>query len=382
MQSPLLIDSDVHHQWASDAEILAYLPRRWQDILVAPSRSSFPMGPPSIWVPHTNGTNLRIDAFGPNGGPPASDYETMRDQYLDPLNVHKAVLSFNIGLNGGLANMYLAKELVSAINDWNRDTWLARDDDRLTSVILVPSQDPLDAAREIRRVAGHPKIVEVLLVHNGLGKPFGHPVYHPIYEAAAEVGLPIGIHTGGEIWGGGAHPSAGGTPNSRLEYHTLFPQAMMHHATSLISHGVFEKFPSLRVLLIEAGVSWLPWLLWRMDAMFDGLRQESDWVRRLPSEYFRDHIRLTTQPLEMSPRPRQMVELLETLDGAQDMLCYASDYPHWDADDPLIVANRLPKAWRPKLFYNNAAKFYGWPELSDAEITGAPPNESVTSPAP
>src|ERR1700687_1299558 len=107
MDGPPLIDSDVHHQWSSDSDILAYLPRRWLDLLVDPARSTFSMSPPNIWVPNTHGTNLRIDTFGQNGAPPASDYETMREQYLDPFNVGKAVLSFNIGLNGGLANPYL-----------------------------------------------------------------------------------------------------------------------------------------------------------------------------------------------------------------------------------------------------------------------------------
>jgi predicted TIM-barrel fold metal-dependent hydrolase len=365
MDGPPLIDSDVHHQWASNDDVLAYLPRRWHDLLLEPTRSSFAMSPPTIWVPHTHGTNSRIDAFGPNGIPPASDYETMRRQYLDPFNVGKAVLSFNIGLNGGLHNPYLAKELVRALNDWNRDHWLSIDDDRLASVIVVPSQDPGEAAKEIRRVAGHPKIVEILLVHNAFNRPFGHPVYHPIYEASEEVGLPVGIHPGGEIWGGGAQPAAGGMPNSRLEYHTLVPQTMMHHGLSFVTHGVFEKFKGLKVLLIEAGVSWLPWLLWRMDAMYDELRCESDWVKRLPSEYFCEHIRLTTQPLEASPKPRQMVEWLEAIDGVQDILCYASDYPHWDTDDPRIVVNRLPRKWRTKLFHNNAARLYGWPEIPE-----------------
>lgn len=370
MQRPALIDSDIHHHWKSDNQILAYLPKRWRDIVSSPNGWKSPLEPPAIWVPHTFGFRNRLDTFPPDGSPPGSDYETLKKQYLDPFNVKKAILSFDIGANGGLANPSLAREVVRAANDWNRDTWLTIDDDRVASVILVPAQEPEEAAKEIRRVAGHPKLLEILLVANPLGKPFGHPLYHPIYEAAAEVGLPIGLHAGGENGGGAAATTAGGIPNSRLEYHTLVPQPMQHHMASFITHGVFEKFPSLHLLMIEAGVAWLPWVVSKLDAAYSSLRQESDWVRKLPSEYVREHIRITSQPLELSPRRQDLIDVLETFDGIEDIVCFASDYPHWDADDPTSIVSRLPKSWHAKLFHNNAAKLYGLPVLSDDEVTG------------
>jgi predicted TIM-barrel fold metal-dependent hydrolase len=358
---PPLIDSDVHHNWKSDADIVAYLPKRWREIVGGSNGARGSLMPPTIWPPGQYGTNVRLDTFAEDGSRPGSDYPTLKRQWLDPFNIRKAILSFNIGLNGGLANPQLAREVVIAANNWNRDHWLSIDDDRIASVIMVSMQEPEEAAKEIRRVAGHPKLVEVLLVANAIGRPFGHPIYHPIYEAAAEVGLPIGIHAGGD--NGGMLQTAGGLPNSRLEMHVTLGQAMLHHAASFITHGVFEKFPSLRLLLIEIGVSWAPWLIWSLDAMYPVLRQESIWVKRLPSEYFRQHIRMTTQPLEMSPKRDQLVNLLDAVEGIEDMLCFASDYPHWDTDDPTFAARLLPDRWHAKLFYNNAAKLYGWPEL-------------------
>lgn len=359
MRSLPLFDCDIHHSWQSEMDVRQYLPRRWRDVL--PSIS-----PPKLWLEQSYGTNARLDSFGANGEPPGSSYETLKTQYLDPFGVEKAKLSFYIGQNGGIMNPSAATAVVAAMNDWNRDHWLSIDDERLVSVILLATQEPVAAAAEVRRLAGHPKLIEILLVPTPLGKPFGHPVYHPIYEAATEVGLPIGIHIGGE---GFARPTlhiAGGQASCKLDYLALQMQPMMHHLLSFLTHGVFEKFPRLRLLLIEMGLAWLPSFAWKLDRMADVLRQESDWIRQRPSDYIRQHVCMTTQPMEPGPSRQHMIDLLEGFEGIEDVLCYASDYPHWDTDNPITIAQRLPSEWHRKVFYNNSARFYGLPELDEA----------------
>src|SRR5262249_46461371 len=163
---------------------------------------------------------------------------------------------------------------------------------------------------EIRRIGKHPRIVEVLLVVNGLGKPFGHPVYHPIYKAAADVGLPIAIHIGGDLsLPAGSQTVAGGIVGNRFERHVLHLQTFLHHVLSFITHGFFERIPQLLLLLVEAGAAWIPWLMREADAQVPSLRRESPWVKRLPSEYFRNHVRVTTQPLDQSPHKGQLIQL-------------------------------------------------------------------------
>src|SRR5919202_1685303 len=100
----------------------------------------------------------------------------------------------------------------------------------------------------------------------------------------------------------------------------------------------------MRFVLIEAGIAWVPALLWRLDEDYRALRKETPWLKRLPSEYAREHIRLSTQPLEQ-PRSRDALWPALADIGAQDMLLFASDYPHWDFDDPTVL--RLPADWRP-----------------------------------
>src|SRR5207248_161100 len=89
-------------------------------------------------------------------------------------------------------NPFYAEQIVRAINDWNADRWLSRDD-RLYGTALIPEQVPEAAVVELRRMAQNPKIAAVTLSPS-IGRLLGHPLYNPIYEAAAELGLPVVIH--------------------------------------------------------------------------------------------------------------------------------------------------------------------------------------------
>jgi predicted TIM-barrel fold metal-dependent hydrolase len=253
-----------------------------------------------------------------------------------------------------LLNPYLAREACRAANDWNRDTWLSVDDDRITSVVAIPNGEPLEAAKEIRRVGTHPKIVSVLLATNALGKPLGDPVYEPIFEASAELGLAIAVRPGPAVL-------AVGGSKTVLEDVTGFAQQGMHYLTSLIVHGVFERHPNLHVVMKEFGFTWLPQVMWKLDEHYELLKLESPWVKRLPSEYIREHVLLSTQPVEESPDDRRgLARLLEAVDGMEDLLCFSSDYPHPTMDEVDFAERQLPVSWLPKVMYQNACRVYGW----------------------
>jgi predicted TIM-barrel fold metal-dependent hydrolase len=369
--SGLYIDSDIHHRWVSEKDLLPYLSADARGFVEGSSQGNYPLIPPFLMVPHTSGLNKRLDGFGPDGQPPGSHFETLRHQLLDGTGISRGVLSYDITSVAALRNIYFTAEVARAVNDWSLEQWIARDD-RLYGAVLVPTALPEEAAKEIRRLGRHPRMAEVILVSNSLGKPFGHPSYHPIYEAAHEVGLPVAIHVAGDGYGF-SQISAGGVPSTRLEFHTVIPQPMVHHLVSFVTHGVFERYPELKLLIVEAGVSWLPWLMWNFDAHAKLLRRESPWVKRDPSDYIRDHVRLTTQPLESSPRSDQLIDLFEAVGGVEDILCFATDYPHWDGDDPTYIASRIPKAWWPKVFYQNALRLYGWKEEALAPAGAARP---------
>jgi predicted TIM-barrel fold metal-dependent hydrolase len=348
-----IIDVDVHQRWRSTEELVDRLPRRWREYIRArtggPRAALMPAG---LTYPFQRGVNKRLEALPDDGL--GTSYELMRSQHLDPYPIEVANLSFDIGHEVAQRNPEFGAAIARAMNDWVVETWLPRDF-RLRTTVVVATELPDDAAGEIRRMAGHPGVTAVLFSWNAFGKPLGHPVYDPIYRAAEEAGLPIAIHgAAGETEGGLAHTAAGGVPNSRLEWHTLLQQPTLTHLASFVAQGTFEKFPRLKVLVLETGLAWVPNFLWRLDAHYRELRAESDWVRQLPSDYFRRHVKLSTQPFELTPRRSQMIDLFEALGGMDDVFCFSSDYPHWDADDPFYIARRLPRDWLPKVFHENA----------------------------
>lgn len=326
-----MIDCDVHQNFTSIKEFFPYLSEYYQDLITRAGYAglTFPSYP---WF-HPEGFTRR-DAVPPDGGPPGSNYEMMRQQLLDGYNIDYAILTGEEILTvSAMPSPHVAAALCSAYNDWLIQNWLSRDR-RLKGSLAVPVQDPERAAAEIRRVGGHQDIVQVLLP-SGARVGYGHPQYHPIFEAASELGLVIGIHVGADGCGTMGAPTATGWPTYYMEYHTMLCTSHMSHVTSLICHGVFEKFPQLRVALIEGSVCWLPGLLWRMDNNYKALRMEVPWLKKLPSEYAREHLRLTTQPLEQPSNRKHLRDMIEII--GTEMLMFATDYPHWDFDNPAYM---------------------------------------------
>jgi predicted TIM-barrel fold metal-dependent hydrolase len=253
-------------------------------------------------------------------------------------------------------------ELVAAMcrawNDFMVEEWFARGDERLFATIFVPTHDPEEGAKELRRAAArHPRFAAAHMFL-AIGKPFGNAIYDPIYEAMCDTGVTMYVHGAtGEI-GGGAPPLAGGAVmHFRLEMFASLHHPMSHHLTSMVAQGTFEKFPQLRVVVAEQGIAWLPWFLTSIESSYELLRRESRWIKRRPTEYLRERLAVSTQPIEASLDDRdRLVEFLATVEGIEDMLCFSSDYPHWDADEPTFVGSILPGAWHDKVFYGNARR--------------------------
>jgi len=251
-------------------------------------------------------------------------------------------------------NIDVGCAVAKAWNDWQREHWLAADKRYLGS-ICVNMNDPAQAAAEIRRVGEHPQFVQVITTGEST-LLYGNRFYYPIYEACAELGLAFAMHPGNE---GSRTPSTPvGMPASYFEWHATLSLTFMAHCASLICEGVFEKFPALKVLLVEGGFGWLPHLMWRMDKDFKSLRSTTPWLKRLPSEYIQDHIRVTTQPIEETETSEQLIQLFGMM-HAEKTLCFASDFPHWDFDNPRrVFPARMDAHLKERIFYRNAAEVY------------------------
>ncbi|MEZ4615642.1 MAG: amidohydrolase family protein [Caldilineaceae bacterium] len=219
------------------------------------------------------------------------------------------------------------RALATAVNQWQVEQWLEQES-RLRASIVVPSQNPQRAAAEIERWGDHPGFVQVVLPVRS-DAPYGNLRYDPIYAAATKHDLVVGIQYGGAP----GHPSTPvGWATTFVEEYAGMAQVFQSQLMSLIAEGVFDRFPTLRITLIESGFTWLPSLMWRIDKEWKGLRHNTPWVKRLPSAYMHDHVRVTTQPVDAPPDPKQLRQILAQLDS-DEMLLFASDYPHWHAAD-------------------------------------------------
>ncbi|UTW12896.1 amidohydrolase family protein [Marinobacterium rhizophilum] len=355
----MIIDVDCHNYWSSAEVLLPYMDPFFKDYFI---RGEQP-GPRGAF-PHAHRPWLHPEGFKRADINPVSEddnYAIMKAKHLDHYGIDYAILTGDEALEAStLANPYYAAALVRAYNDYQVEEWLPRDDRLVGSIVIAP-QDPQLAAQEIRRLGQNPRMVQVLASH-GASRPYGDPFYHPIYEACAEMGLPFAIHLGGQ-GGINSNPIGAGPTTFFWETHAILPQSAMTHVASMIAQGVFEKWPQLYFVVIECGVAWVPSVLWRLDANYKALRKETPWLKRLPSEYFKDHIRFTTQPLERPDNLQHLWSLLEAMDG-KNTLMYASDYPHWDYDD--LNSLHIPPEWRQNILGDNAMQVFKRLQALDA----------------
>jgi predicted TIM-barrel fold metal-dependent hydrolase len=359
-----LIDAFVHHAPVSEAEIAEYLPTAWREFIGRPG--SLPGGggmmPFIPGNPYRNPAGDKLANARPASGPAGSSLDLMRTQLIEPSRASRVVLGHDTAMLIPVhPNHHLGRELVRAANDWSVERWLSGQDDRLYGLILVQNQLPEEAAREIRRLGGNPRMVGVLMGGNGLGKPFGHPIYHPIYEAAHELGLPVVVHAGADTPVDTlSEATAGGPPFTYAEAHLLAPHPMITHAVSMVGQGLFVSMPGLKVMFVGAGVTWVQTVIWRFDNEFKALRREVPWLAEMPSYYFLNNVRMSTYPLDGVPTREAWSTVLGALPGLEDMICYASGYPNWDTDDASEVAAALPVAIHDKLFRGNSEAFFRW----------------------
>ncbi len=344
-----IADTDIHPLLRSDKDLYPFLSQRWQRHLETygatlrmglQTGTTYPKSQPGAW---------RRDAWPP-GGRPGSDLGFMQRQHLDPNNVQLGILN-PLRAGQGVMNIDFSIAYCSAVNDWQLAEWTSKDK-RLKASIVVPYEDGPAAVREIERRASNSDFGQVLLLSR-TSEPLGHRRYWPIYEAAAAADLPVAVHA----FGFGGHPSSGGGwPSFYFEETTGHAQSCQSLLTSMVIEGVFERVPELRFVLVEAGFGWLPSLAWRLDKLWNRLRDETPHLRRAPSEYMRQNVWITSQPME---EPEDDAALLDTIRWiGWDRVLFATDYPHWDYDDPARVLLGATEAQRQGFFLGNAKAVY------------------------
>jgi uncharacterized protein len=350
-----IVDCDIHPVQRQKSDLAPFMEARWREHL-ATFGGHIRQG---LWAgqnvfPRMMGAGRRLDSFPPGGGPPGSDLATMQKQHLDPNGVEIGMLICGNGSGFEERNLDYGAALAHAVNEWQLE-YFCRKEPRLRAGIVVPQENPEAAVAEIELRASDSAFSQVVVSPRS-AEPLGRRKYWPILGATEASGKPLGLHQA-NINGG--HPSTGsGWPTYYMQEHYAFMPHLQSVVVSLIFEGVFERFPRLNVAIIEAGYSWAPALGWRMDKCWERMRKEVPHVKRPPSEYLREHIWFTTQPIEEPDNPNHLVESFDWI--GWDRMLFSTDYPHWDFDDPqYAIRFKMTDQQRTMLFRDNARALYG-----------------------
>lgn len=343
---PNAIDCDVHIGVPNNACLMPYLDGYWREQITSRGIEALDLAT----YPPKNPLSGRAD-WRPAGGKPGTDLGLLRKHVLDGPGARFAICNTIYGAQA-VHNADFAVALCRAVNNWVAHEWLDQEP-RLRASIVVPMQDPERSVAEIDHWAQDPRFVQILMLATG-DSPFGHKPYWPIYEAACRHNLPVGIHPGHS---GRYAPTYVGWPSHYIEDYAAQAQSLQGQLLSLIYEGVFGKFPTLRIVLLESGVSWLPAFLWRADGTWRAMRTEVPWVETAPSDIVRRHVRLTAQPFDVPREAATVTALLEQFD-AEEMLLFASDFPHWHYDGTDALPPGLPAALVERISVGNPLATY------------------------
>lgn len=336
------IDCDVHPRLPMEADLSPYLDSYWREMFDYRGINRLElMSYPVSTLPYRR----------PGYEKAAEDAASLGKALLDPLDLSAAILNVISGAHAAY-DPYLATVLCEATNRWIAAEWLDVDP-RLRGSLLVPFQNPEAAVREIEKYADDRRFVQVLTIVMG-DHPLGQRIYWPIYEAMARNGFVLGIHPGSSY----RHaPTQCGFPSFRVEEMVGQSQVFASQVASLVAEGVFGKFPDLKVVLIESGVSWLPGLMWRMSKDWKGARIEVPWVQEPPAQVVARHVRLTVQPFDSPLEAREVEWIIEHL-GSEDMLLFSTDFPHRHRGELNDWPVMLPARLAPKIACDNVLATY------------------------
>jgi uncharacterized protein len=352
-----VIDCDVHPNPRQYEDLNPYLNDYWRDFLNdCKWKGIFPNIPS---MPIVANAGHRMDSVPPEGGLGCSSLSFFKEDVMDRYNYANAILFPDSTFQLAASPQHeMATALASAYNDWEIEHWLEKNPN-LRGSVVVASQDPEGAAREIDRVGSHPQMAQVgLSIHSPYGG-WGDKRYHPIWEAALRnnlvctyhVSVPGGLFRPGPVYG-----------NYYPEHQTIHNLTYQAQIASIVFGGVFEKYPELRMLFVEGGFAWLPSVMYTMDTHWRNLKREVPWVKRPPSQIVREHMWFGTQPFIEPARhedEQHIVDILKMV--GTDRFVFTSDYPHWEFDAPHAAFARVPMDIRKKIFYENAVELFGLP---------------------
>ena len=240
-----------------------------------------------------------------------------------------------------------------AYNRWLCERILAVEP-RIISMLYLPFNDP-EAAYQVVKDFGDNKGVVGFMVTSPRYKPVHDNAYVKTYALLEEMGKPLAFHAAYN-W---SDQSLAMT-NRFISVHALgFMWFNMVHMTNWVINGLPERFPKLKTLWIESGLTWAYSLMQRLDHSYLMRTSDCPSLKRKPSEYMREMF-YSTQPMEMPDDP-SILEATFKMINAETQLTWSSDFPHWDFDLPSTIYD-LPFLKEPakrNILGGNAARLFG-----------------------
>ena len=323
------------------------------------SRRGFPATLGAMGAPDLADIRMNPERTYVGEAPFGSTDPDERLKVLDAEGIDAVVLYTTVGLlwEAELDDVELSQAYTRAYNRWICE--FCSGSDRLVPTAHLSLGDPVAAATELERAVGEGARGAYVAPFTHDGRPLGHPDNDPVFAAAQDLDVPFAIHptfepqwTKGTRMGTWEH-----VKELRLLTSVTASDGVRHQFTTLFDYGVFDRFPRLKVLVLESGGGWIGYWLDRIDAVYGhtflGGRVP---LENKPSDYFRDRVWISCDPDE-----RTIPALAERYG---DRFLWASDFPHADhtpeyIDDLGELVAAFPEARRRAFLGDNARSLFG-----------------------
>ncbi len=281
------------------------------------------------------------------------DLEIIR-RYKDAMGIDYSIIFPTPMLNLGLQpQQEVEVALARAYARWITERIVSKDP-KIKTMLYLPFNDPDACVRIVEEFSDVPGVVGFMITSVRY-KPVHHNVYMKLYELIQEKQLPLGFHAGYHWMGERTMEQL----NKFISVHALgFPFYNMIHLTNWVVNGISERFPDLKVIWIESGLAWLPFMMQRLDHEYTMRSSEAPILTKKPSEYIRNFY-YTTQPMEI-PDDLDLLKATFKAINAETQLMYSSDYPHWDFDLPSTIYDLpfLDEQAKRKILGGNAMNLF------------------------
>jgi uncharacterized protein len=243
----------------------------------------------------------------------------------------RAVLYPTFMLAGGTFSPQLAGPACRVYNDWILDDYCAGSDGEMIPVAALPIIDPAAAAAEVHRTAER-GFRAVFIRTNPVGDvKYSDRSFDVVWQAVVDTGVKLGLHPL-PVWD--QHGTARGyrLPDIMAASALGFPMDMIATLYDMMAGGVFDRFPTMPTMILEAGAGWLPSFLERFEEHRElfGRIQAPEW-KTPPEEIFERQMMVTVEACERT----DLAIALQFLPA--DHVAIASDWPHYDGTPDLVA---------------------------------------------